>query len=41
MQLGKFQLFAISNKELKTAKLLGGKTLMSSYIVCKFLCKYN
>ena len=39
--LRKFQLFAISNKEnssnqIKTAKLLGGKTLLSSYILCKF-----
>ena len=38
--LCKFQLFAVSNEESssrkKTAELLGGKTLMSSYILCKF-----
>ena len=38
--LCKSQLFAISNKEkkqeLKTAKLLGGKRLISLYILCKF-----
>ena len=41
VSLCKFQLFAISNKEnssaqLKSAKLLAGKTLMSSYILGKF-----